>query len=272
MLYAGQVRYKDEVHPGQHEAIIEVDLWQSVQDHLARGTGTGSGRAVPPPGVRNRSGALLRGLLHCVACGSAMTPTHATKGSRRYRYYACVSAQKKGHAICPRPTLAAEPVERLMVSQVAAVGRDPALQDQVLATMLSDAAGRRDAHARDARLLRAEVRTRTDESRKLAASLAPGGDNAAALAALTRLQAELDDRRRRLAALVATPPEPGMHPDAARQALADFAPVWEALTLAERERLVREVVARVDRHPDGGRVTVTLHPTQIRTLTARTKS
>ena len=63
-----------------------------------------------------------------------------------------------------------------------------------------------------------------------------------------------------------------MPPDAARQALSDFAPVWDALTLAERERLVREVVvARVDRHPDGGRVTVTLHPTLIRSLAARTK-
>ena len=276
VLYAGKVRYKDEVHPGQHEAIIDADLWQSVQDHLARGSADGNskgkGRGVPPPGVRNRSGALLRGLLHCVACDSVMTPTHATKGAKRYRYYACVSAQKTGHATCPRPTLAAEPVERLVVAQVAAVGRDPALQDQVLATLAADAHGRRDAHARDARLLRTEVRARTEESRKLAASLAPGGDNAAVLAALTRLQVELDDRQRRLTELIAAPPEPGMPPDAARQALADFAPVWDALTLAERERLVREVVARVDRHPDGGRMTVTLHPTLIRSLTARTKS
>ena len=273
VLYAGRVRYKAEVHPGQHEAIVDAGLWQRVQDHLARGTGDGkgSGRGVPPPGVRNRSGALLRGLLHCAACDSAMTPTHATKGSKRYRYYACVSAQKTGHATCPRPTLAAEPVERLVVAQVAAVGRDPAVQEQVLATLAADALGRRDAHARDARLLRAEVRTRTEESRRLAASLAPGGDNAAALAALTRLQAELDDRRRRLADLIATPPEPGVDADAARQALSDFAPVWDALTFGERERLVREVVARVDRHPDGGRVSVTLHPTLIRTLAARTK-
>ena len=163
-------------------------------------------------------------------------------------------------------------IKGLVVAQVAAVGRDPALQDQVLATLAADAVARRAAHARDARLLRAEVRTRTEESRRLAASLAPGGDNAAALAALTRLQAELDDRRRRLADLIATPPEPGVDADAARQALSDFAPVWDALTLGERERLVREVVARVDHHADGGRVTVTLHPTLIRSLAARTKS
>ena len=104
----------------------------------------------------------------------------------------------------------------------------------------------------------------------MAASLAPGGDNAAALAALTRLQAELDDRRRRLTELIAAPPEPGVDADDARRTLCDFAPVWDALTLAERERLVREVVVRVDRHADGGRVTVTLHPTLIRTLAART--
>jgi site-specific DNA recombinase len=40
--------------------------------------------------VRNQFGALLKGLLRCVACDAAMTPTHTTKGGcKRYRYYVC---------------------------------------------------------------------------------------------------------------------------------------------------------------------------------------
>ena len=53
VLYAGQVRYKDEVHPGQHDAIVNADLWQSVQDHLARG---GKGRGVPCRGCATARG------------------------------------------------------------------------------------------------------------------------------------------------------------------------------------------------------------------------
>jgi Recombinase zinc beta ribbon domain len=43
------------------------------------------------------------GLLRCRPCGCAMTPTHATKGGKRYRYYVCSSALRQGRE-CPAPT------------------------------------------------------------------------------------------------------------------------------------------------------------------------
>jgi site-specific DNA recombinase len=270
VTYAGKVAHKGEAFPGRHEAVVDDATWQAVQARLARGQSNASTGTAPPPGVRNRSGALLRGLLKCVACGCAMTPTHAKKGTKRYRYYACVAAQKAGHATCPAPTAAAEPLERLVVEQVAAAGRDPALQDRVFAALAADAEAKAAARSRDLRLVRAEVRAGKAESRRLAAALAPGRDNAAALAALTAADAALADRQARLTALTAEPPPAALDASAARRALTEFAPVWGALTLAEREALVREVVGRVDRHPDGGRVTVTLKPTLIAALTNRT--
>ena len=41
VAYAGKVRYRDEVHPGEHPAIVEADLWQRVQALLARNGRTG---------------------------------------------------------------------------------------------------------------------------------------------------------------------------------------------------------------------------------------
>ena len=35
-LYRGNV-HKEKIYPGQHEAIIEPELWQAVQDRLAAG-------------------------------------------------------------------------------------------------------------------------------------------------------------------------------------------------------------------------------------------
>ena len=46
--------------------------------------------------VRKKYGALLRGLLHCDACGTAMCHTYTAKGGRRYRYYVCATAQQRG--------------------------------------------------------------------------------------------------------------------------------------------------------------------------------
>jgi site-specific DNA recombinase len=57
VTYIGRIRYKNEVHDGEHAAIIEPDVWQRVQALLLRNGRTGG--AV----VRNQFGALLKGLL-----------------------------------------------------------------------------------------------------------------------------------------------------------------------------------------------------------------
>ena len=78
--------------------------------------------------ARNRFGAILKGLLHCVPCCCAMSPTHATKdGTKRYRYYVCMAAQKRGWQTCPSKAIPAGEIERFVVDQIKGIGRDPQL-------------------------------------------------------------------------------------------------------------------------------------------------
>ena len=120
VLYAGRVRYKTEIHPGEQDAIIDPGLWQDVQTRLSRNGRTGGAE------VRNRFGAILKGMLHCVPCGCAMTPSHATKNGRtRYRYYVCSSAQKRGWSSCPSKSIPALAIEELVTEQLKRIG-DPA--------------------------------------------------------------------------------------------------------------------------------------------------
>ena len=44
ITYIGKLRYKDEVHDGEHEAIIGDDLWRRVQSKLQRNGRTGARR------------------------------------------------------------------------------------------------------------------------------------------------------------------------------------------------------------------------------------
>jgi len=67
-------------HPGQHEAIIDPELWDQVQGALATQHDMHSLR------VSAKDPGLLAGLLFDDQ-GYPMSPTHATKGPRRYRYY-----------------------------------------------------------------------------------------------------------------------------------------------------------------------------------------
>ena len=78
-FYIGEVKYKNEILPGEQPAIMDRALFDAVrQKSLAQW----SHRTI----VRNKSDHLLTGLLFDDA-GHRMVPTHATKAGIRYRYY-----------------------------------------------------------------------------------------------------------------------------------------------------------------------------------------
>jgi site-specific DNA recombinase len=79
-LYRGEVGHKDQIYPGQHDAIIDAELWQIVQDRLA------ANRQARNLAVGAEAPSLLAGLIF-EGDGNPMTPTHAVKKGKRYRYY-----------------------------------------------------------------------------------------------------------------------------------------------------------------------------------------
>ena len=78
-IYRGEIVHKDKAYPGQHEAIIDPFLWDEVQGILAANT-NGERREGP------RQPSLLTGLI-VDEQGEGLTPSHALKQGRRYRYY-----------------------------------------------------------------------------------------------------------------------------------------------------------------------------------------
>jgi len=82
-FYIGEVKYKNEILPGEQPPIMDRPLFEAVrQKSLAQW----SHRTT----VRNKADHLLTGLLFDDA-GHRMIPTHATKAGIRYRYYASTS-------------------------------------------------------------------------------------------------------------------------------------------------------------------------------------
>src|SRR3982075_1227081 len=78
-FYVGEVKYKDEILPGEQPAIMDRALFDAVQQRLTQ-------RWTARSTTRNASDHLLTGLLFDDA-GHRMVPTHATKAGVRYRYY-----------------------------------------------------------------------------------------------------------------------------------------------------------------------------------------
>ncbi|NLH80187.1 MAG: recombinase family protein [Phyllobacteriaceae bacterium] len=79
-LYRGEIDHKGTIHPGEHEAIVDQDLWDRVQAVLAENLVE---RAVRSDAA---SPSLLAGLVRDQD-GIPLTPMHANKTGRRYRYY-----------------------------------------------------------------------------------------------------------------------------------------------------------------------------------------
>ena len=78
-FYIGEVKYKNEILPGEQPAILERALFDAVQQKLTE-------QWTAQSTARNASDHLLTGLLFDDA-GYRMVPTHATKSGIRYRYY-----------------------------------------------------------------------------------------------------------------------------------------------------------------------------------------
>ena len=79
-VYAGRIPHKGMVHQGEHEAIVDPELWDRVQHQLAGHARRHKGQSTA------RHASLLAGMITDVD-GAPLTPSHANKGGKRYRYY-----------------------------------------------------------------------------------------------------------------------------------------------------------------------------------------
>ena len=79
-LYRGEIQHKGAIYAGDHAALVEQDLWDPAQARLA------SNAAMRRSGKSSKAPSLLAGMLFD-GSGNRMTPSHAVKNGKRYRYY-----------------------------------------------------------------------------------------------------------------------------------------------------------------------------------------
>jgi DNA invertase Pin-like site-specific DNA recombinase len=118
--YVGEAAHKGQIYPGEHQGIVPRELWDRARAvlQISPRVRANQNRAQTP--------ALLRGLIFGVD-GRALSPTHARKNGRLYRYYVAQRVLKgdaAGDASIVRRVSAAE-IEAAVVDQVRALLRQP---------------------------------------------------------------------------------------------------------------------------------------------------
>jgi len=107
-IYLGEIAHKGQHFPGEHPAIVPATLWDQAAAKL-KGNASGTSRR-----LRNQQPSLLIGLVFDGE-GRAMTPSHATKATRRYRYYVTRPDQLEGS---PAWRISAHDLEKLVCERL----------------------------------------------------------------------------------------------------------------------------------------------------------
>jgi site-specific DNA recombinase len=127
-VYIGQAVHRGRAHPGAHEAIIERALFEAAQTTLS------ANRITRTNGYQADEPSLLGGLL-VDAEGERMSPSHAVKNRKRYRYYVSQTLlQKRSSGTGQEARIPAHEIEALVLSQLQALLLDPG----ALLDLLSD--------------------------------------------------------------------------------------------------------------------------------------
>src|SRR4051812_13651636 len=136
VLYAGSVRHKGTIHDGEHEAIIDQQLWDAVNAKLNENGDHLRGRK------HHTQNAVLAQLVYCDQCQSAMFPTFTRKSGKRHRYYVCRGNRGATQPRCPQLPVAAMDLESSLMERL-----EPILGNQLSAPVIRQSVERVKYHS-----------------------------------------------------------------------------------------------------------------------------
>jgi site-specific DNA recombinase len=265
MVYIGKVEHGGQVYEGEHEGILDPAVWQKVQDRL-RFNGRTGGRQ-----VRNKYGAVLKGIIQCGSCEVGMTHTYTQKaGNKLYRYYVCVNAHQQGYERCATRSVSAPVIEQAVVDQIRGIAANPSVIDEVVRQLADQRAGNREALEREERVMERDLQRLVGEIPGLVRA---GGKAATDRLAemqerITTLENQLRGVRDQLTETLGLVVDPAN----VRRALREFDSIWEQMTPREQERFVKTLVEQVTYDGRTGKVTVGFRTAGIRQLCVEVRS
>ncbi len=255
--YTGKVAHQGQIYPGEQGQIVDLDLWNRVQERLKANGQSGSRE------IRNKYGALLKGILVCDTCDAGMVHTYTKKSANRlYRYYVCVKAHQRGWNKCETRSIPAPEIEQSVVDQIRSIGGNPALLNEVVRQWEEQREMHTSALERERRFIERDLKQLAAEM----PDVVNGGGATGRLAEVAERTECLGRRSAEIRAhLAALDADPLSRADLER-ALRDFDGVWQQMAPREQEQFVKLVVKQVRYNGKTGVVAVDFHSAEIRRL------
>ncbi|AQT67964.1 DNA-invertase hin [Anaerohalosphaera lusitana] len=258
-LYIGKVHYKGVLYDGEHDAIVDPNVFAEVKQLLS------TNRREMIRFKSGKVGGILKGLLRCKACDAGMSHAFSKKRNKRYRYYVCQNAQSRGWANCPHPSLPADEIERFVIDEIRQIGLDEKLVDQVVEESQAGIEAEIAEYRKRQKLLKKEIQ-RYDAELQSLASAAAYEEATNRLAGLqdriTMAQRDLSECCSHLDRLT----DKKIEAEDIRQACRAFDPLWDTLTTREQWRMLSLLINRVEFDADTSSIDIIFYPTGIHRL------
>jgi site-specific DNA recombinase len=179
------------------------------------------------------------------------TAASTSNGRATYRYYRCVTRDKRGKEACSSAPLPAQAIENYVVERLREATADGTLAADVTAAVRARVAARRKDLVSERQKLPKQIAALSAEAKQALDALGAVTGTARRLVEgrvqdagdqLTRCEARLAAAERELAHLAEIEVESSWVADC----LAEFHQIWDVLTPENRGRLVRAVIRRVE--------------------------
>ncbi|TNE87297.1 MAG: recombinase family protein [Deltaproteobacteria bacterium] len=248
-LYLGKITHKGDVFEGQHDPIVDTDVFDRVQAILdgnaVKKRGPQEGANYPFP---------LVGVLRC-SCGYAMSSLSVRKPKRRYFYYECISKTKDPERPCEVKRVRAKALDEAALKVLRDAARSPEIVDAAVEEanrMITEQFGPLQAKVDDQRRELAQVE---DEGKRLIRKLMLSDldDNNFGREMVNELEerrTQLRDAIARGEAELASAEMKRLDAEYLREALLNFDAVWDSLDDAEKRELLQTLVLQVVVHTE----------------------
>jgi site-specific DNA recombinase len=259
-IYCGKIKHKTDLYQGQHQAIVDQEIFDRVQAQL-RENGFNRGNRLP-----SKHGGLLKGLIRCPNCNVAMVHNMTKRNSIVYRYYTCVRAIKRGRQSCKHPSLPAGEIEAAVVDQVRAISRDTRLRDEIIRqAMEATEQGRKELESQQTQLTR-QLNRDHGEVQQLALDQRP---NNSIVYRIADVQERIEEAEHQLAKVnrqLVDLEKQELSTQEIEEAFIDFDRIWDALTTREKSQLLALLVSKVEFDQSDCTIAISFHASGIESL------
>lgn len=256
-IYRGVIRYKGKEYPGQHEALVSVEVSESA---IAAVNQTLKPAFCQSLSVgRDCNFNLLKGLAVCGSCNRALVPQAGGKldpEGRPYRYYTCSAVlRERSDSTCPLRRVSAVGLERSLVGLLGQLSKHPSVVEAVLAAGSSGNPGRIVGLKKRLAVLGGEIDRVTKRMQNLFDTLARGGleaidDELREQATEWKARkATLLVERAQIQETLAGMQQAQLAPEKICSALENFDRLWEGIPPEEKREVAMLLIAKVEVHP-----------------------